>query len=254
MKISVVVHTYNAEKFLRKCLEALVGFDEILICDMHSTDQTIPIANEFGARIIYHENVGYADPARDFAIHSAANEWVLVVDADEIVTPELKKYLYDFLDSPKAEKYAGLFLTCKNFFMGRFLYGSYPNYILRFMRQSKAYWPPTVHSKPKIDGEVMYIPKRDKKLSLIHLGNDNVTEKLRKMNIYSSLEVVRRKGKKISFAGIIFKPYFRFVKEYILKGGFRSGRAGYVFARMSSTYKMLTIAKMWEEEMDKDKE
>ena len=71
MKISVVINTYNAEKYLERVLEAVKGFDEILICDMYSTDNTIPIAQKYNCTIIYHENTGYVEPARNYAIQSA---------------------------------------------------------------------------------------------------------------------------------------------------------------------------------------
>ena len=95
MKISVVINTYNAEKYLERVLEAVKGFDEILICDMYSTDNTIPIAQKYNCTIIYHENTGYVEPARNYAIQSAKYPWVLVIDADEIVPPALKDFLYN---------------------------------------------------------------------------------------------------------------------------------------------------------------
>ena len=94
MKISVVINTYNAEKYLERVLKAVKGFDEILICDMYSTDNTIPIAQKYNCKIIYHENIGYVEPARNYAIQSAKYPWVLIIDADEIVPPALKDYLY----------------------------------------------------------------------------------------------------------------------------------------------------------------
>jgi len=68
MTISVVIHTYNSEKYLEECLESVKSVEEIVICDMHSTDRTIEIAQKYGAKIVYHENLGFADPARNFAL------------------------------------------------------------------------------------------------------------------------------------------------------------------------------------------
>ena len=67
MGISVVVHTYNSEKTLEKCLKSVTSCEEIIVCDMYSTDRTIEIAQKYGAKVIYHKNIGFADPARNFA-------------------------------------------------------------------------------------------------------------------------------------------------------------------------------------------
>ena len=95
-RISVVINTFNAEKYLAQTLESLSGFDEIVVCDMESTDSTVDIASKYGCRVVTFPKGDYTicEPARDFAIHSAQNSWVLVVDADEVVPDALRDYLY----------------------------------------------------------------------------------------------------------------------------------------------------------------
>ena len=88
-KISVVINTLNADRLLDKCLESVKEADEIIICDMHSEDKTIEIAQKFGCKIVYHERTGIVEPARNWAMEQACGDWILVLDADEIVTPEL---------------------------------------------------------------------------------------------------------------------------------------------------------------------
>lgn len=95
-KISVVINTYNASKFLARVLDSVKDFDEIVICDMESTDDTLEIAQRYGCKIVTFkkEGVSIVEPARQFAIDAASHPWVLVVDADELVTPALHDYLY----------------------------------------------------------------------------------------------------------------------------------------------------------------
>lgn len=90
MKISVVIQTYNSEQFLERVLNSVKEFDEIVVCDMYSTDRTIEIARKFDCKIVYHKKTDFCEPARNFAIHSATYDWVLVVDSDEIVPADLK--------------------------------------------------------------------------------------------------------------------------------------------------------------------
>lgn len=245
-KITALVHTYNAERYLEEVLESLKGFDEILVCDMYSNDRTLQICDQYGCRIIYHENIGWADPARHFAIQSASNEWVFVVDADEVVPAKLRDYLYQFAETAEGKGYAGLRIPLHNYFMGRPMRASYPNYVLRFMRKSKSFWPTTVHSQPQIDGGVAVIPRKRKDLAFIHYSDPNISQMWIKQDTYSSYEPIRRKGKKYSLFGGFIRIFFRFFKTYFIKGGFRDGKAGFVYCNILASYKFLTIAKIWE--------
>ena len=136
-RISVVINTYNAEEHLAQVIDSVKGFDEVLVCDMESTDRTLDIARSHGCRIITFERKHYniVEPAREFAIHQAQYDWVLVVDADELVTPQLKDYLYRRVNASDCPD--GLFIPRKNYFMGRFLHCHYPDHILRFFKISE---------------------------------------------------------------------------------------------------------------------
>ncbi len=244
MKISVVINTYNAERFLEKVLETVKAFDEIIVCDMHSTDRTIEIAQHYNCRIVYHEMVGYVEPARAFAINEASHDWVLVVDADECVPEALKNYLYDRIKSEKCP--AGIRIPLKNYFMGRFLHSAYPDHILRFFKKDLTIWPPTIHSVPQVNGELYTIPKERKDLAFIHLANDSMETMIQKANRYTGFEVQRRKNKNYGYFSLIFNPPYRFFQSYILRGGFRDGKPGFIWACLSAYYKFITIAKVIE--------
>lgn len=252
-EISVVIHTLNSERVIRQCLEGVKDFDEIIICDMYSEDDTLRIASEYNAKIVMHEPCnGFVEPARTFATQQATKDWVFVVDSDEKVPSALREYLYDIIkkeDCPDA-----LFVPRKNYFMGRFLRASFPDYQLRFFKKDRfVNWPSTVHSRPKIDGICKKIPKK-KSLAFDHiLEKNDIRTTVQKMNIYSDHEVDKRKNEKASVAGLIFKSTFRFLKSYILKGGFLEGKEGFIYATLNSYYKYLTIAKMLENQSQRKK-
>lgn len=151
-KISVVINTYNAERDLEQVLEAVKDFDEVLICDMESTDATLDIARKYGCRIVTFPKANHksAEPARTFAIQQASSKWVLVVDADEIVTPQLREELYRRIASDGCP--AGLYIPRLNQFMGKTLTCAYPDYQLRFFIREGTEWPPYVHTFPKVQG------------------------------------------------------------------------------------------------------
>lgn len=243
-KISVVIHTYNSERFLARVLNSVREFDEILICDMYSEDATLSIAQEFGARVVMHERLRFADPARNFAIQAATHDWVLVVDSDELITAPLREYLYQHLQKQNPEE--GIRIPRHNYLMGRFMHGEYPDPILRFFRKDRTVWPPYVHRQPEVDGRVIALPPSRHDCAIVHLINPSVQSWVTKANVYTDLEIPKRADQSFPWWKMLFGPWYRFFKAYVLKGGFRDGRAGYVHARLAYIYKFLTIAKIWE--------
>jgi len=244
MKISVVINTYNAEKFLERVLETVKDFDEIVLCDMYSTDKTIEIAQKHNCKIIYHEKTGFVEPARAFAIEQASHEWIFIVDADELVPESLKNFLYEQVERKDCP--AGIKIPRKNYFMGRFMRSAYPDYILRFFKKELTVYPSTIHSVPCVNGNVYKIPRKRKDLAFIHLPNDPLEIWMNKANGYTSFELTKRKNKNYGYFDLIFHPMIYFFRFYILKGGIRDGKPGLMWAVLSAFYKFMTISKVIE--------
>lgn len=249
--ISVVINTYNAEKFLAQTLDRLGAFDEIVVCDMESTDSTRDIAARYGCKIVSFPKASHksAEPARTFAIQSAASDWVLVVDADELVSPELHDYLYDFIKNPGDVR--GLYIPRQNLTMRVALPASYPDYQLRFFIKEGTEWPPYVHTFPTVKGKLAHIPRQRRELAFLHL-DDNTRADMNRMNNYTDNEVEKRPLKHVTLAKMIFSPMMRFLKMYFLKRGFLYGKAGYVQAMRHSMYKFTVLCKMYEKEIGID--
>ena len=250
MGISVVINTYNEAKNLQECLDSIKGFDEIVVCDMESTDETVEIARRNGCKVMTFPKGNHlcCEPARDYAVHQATQEWVFVVDADEIITPELHGYLYDFIKNPGET--AGLFVARKNYILHRFKRSSYPDYQLRFFRKEGSYWPPYIHSRPQIAGKVEKIPHERMELAMRHKNFDmfNVVER---MNRYTTTEVDKRQGKKKgSLWRMIVEPWMFFLKVYIFHGSFRYGTAGYIAAKKDAVARFYLLAKLYEREQE----
>ncbi len=250
--ISVVINTYNASRHLAKTLESAKGFDEIVVCDMESTDDTTEIALRHGCRVVNFPKKDHvsAEPARTFAIQSARCKWVLVVDADELITPELKDYLYDAIKSSDCPR--GLWLPRKNFFMGRFMHCYYPDYILRFFIKEGTVWPPNVHTFPIVQGETKKLSAKRKDLALIHLANDSVATTIQKTNQYTENEITKRAKKHYGTAALIFRPIFRFFKAYIIKRGFMDGTPGLICAMQQAYYQFVMVSKIIEKRERKE--
>lgn len=245
-KISVVINTYNAARFLPQVLDSVKDFDEVVVCDMESTDDTVVIAQRYHCKVVLFEkgDISIVEPARQYAIDAATYPWVLVVDADELVTPALHDYLY--AEIAKGQCADGIAIPRKNYFMGRFMHSTYPDYILRFFRKDKTHWPPVIHTSPVVDGTVCKIPRHRYDLAFEHLADDSVTDIIRKNNTYSNYEVKRRINKHYGVGHLLGRPLFRMFKAYVLKGGWRDGAPGLIYALLMGVYQLMIVAKLME--------
>lgn len=252
-QISVVIHTYNNDKIIRKCLDSVKDFNEIVICDMYSTDKTIEIAKEYGCKIVMHENIGWADPARNFAISQASNDWVLVVDSDEQITPELREYLYKFIEDPK--DYTALWIPRLNYCWGKPMELLYPDMIFRLFKKGKAYFPPKVHGRPQInEGKEFYMPINNRKLAIIHQHTQNISSIINKINKYTDLECEKliQEDKDINFAYAMWRSLWQVLEKFLLKKGYKDGLRGFYCSYIFGVYKFFTYVKYWEYKNKKD--
>lgn len=241
-KISVIINTYNAEQHLRKVLDSVKNFDEVVVCDMESTDHTLEIAKEYGSKIVTFpkENYTCCEPARTFAIQSASSKWAFVVDADEIVTPELREELYQIIQQPNCA--AGYYIPRQNMFMSMFVRDFHYDYQLRFLVREGTEWPPYIHSLPKVPGRVEKL-KAQKEARLLHLMDETMHEYITKMNIYTDNETDK---KQYGTLALFWRPLWRFFKSYVMDGSFRMGTRGLIRSLMAAQYQFVLVSKIIE--------
>ncbi len=241
--ITALVQTYNASEFLDEVLASLHGFDEILVVDMESTDDTLDIARRHGARIIVKERGKHriVEAYRDFSIQAAANDWVFVVDADEIVPKALVDYLYGELERDPSPR--GIMVSRKNYFMGRWMRSDYPDYTIRLLPKRGTNWPYIIHVMPTHDGPTVKIPRSRTDLAIIHLADQDMHARLAKFNSRTTSELDRR-TQGYSKAKFFYEPFFRFFRTYVLKGGFRDGLPGLVKCIYDGIYRFDILAKI----------
>ena len=241
-RISVIINTYNAEQHLRKVLDSVKDFDEVVVCDMESTDHTLEIARKYGCKIVTFpkENHTCCEPARTFAIQSASNKWAFVVDADEIVTPELREELYQIIQQPNCA--AGYYIPRQNMFMSMFVRDFHYDYQLRFLLREGTEWPPYIHSLPKVPGRVEKL-KAKKEARLLHLMDETMHEYIDKMNVYTDNETDK---KQYGTMALFWRPVWRFFKSYVMDGSFRMGTRGLIRSLMAAQYQFILVSKIIE--------
>lgn len=246
-KISVALAVFNEENHLRECLESVKDLSwETVIVDGGSTDKTIQIAKEFGARIIETENLQNFHINKNKAIDAALGDWVLQLDADEIVTNKLKEEIQKVVED---QKYNGYWIPRRNFFLTRFLTkgGQYPDYTLRLYRKGKGRLPgKDVHEQAIVEGRVGYL-----KNDLLHMRDKNFSIYLSRFNRYTNLlaSQLKDRGERVNLMSfvnyLLIKPTFWFMKSYIRHKGFVDGFPGFIFALFSSLRFPVAYYKLW---------
>lgn len=236
--ISVVLATYNEEKNLSDCLESVKMLaDEIIIVDGSSSDNTVEVAKLFSAKVFVVANQKNFHINKQKAIDKATKDWVLQLDADERVTPELKKEIESRITNHES-RINGYWIPRKNWFLGRFLMkgGVYPDYTLRLYKKGKGRLPQVdVHEQAIVDGEVGYL-----KNPLIHIADPSFSRYLKRFDRYTTFIARQLKEEKtgqnlfILLKYLVALPLYWFVLQYGRHKGFLDGWQGFVFAFFSA--------------------
>ncbi len=243
--LSVVITTNNEEPNIGRTLAAVAFADEILVVDSFSTDRTVAIAREHGATVMERAYTGPADQ-KNWAIPRATHEWILLLDADEVVTPELAREITTLLAAPRIDKEA-YWISRDNFFLGQPIrFSGWQNdRVIRFFHRDKArYRPVQVHEEIDTDGlQVGQLQGR-----LLHYTYRSLAHFLAKMERYadwSARDHAPRTGT-ITLYHLWIKPAFRFFKHFVWQQGFRDGRAGFMVSKIMAWGVFLRYAKLIE--------
>lgn len=222
--LSIVIINKNGASKITACLESVAFADEIVVVDSGSTDRSMEIAREKGARVIEQEWLGFG-PQKQFTVDQATNDWVFSLDVDERVTEELAASIKATLENPALNAYE--IVRC-NRFLGRYLrHGEgYPDPILRlFNRNHARFSDDLIHEKVIPDGDVGRL-----KGDLLHESEEGLTAYLEKQDHYTTLqaEALIRRGKRATLPQQLLSPVWRFIKMYFLKLGLLDGWPGLV--------------------------
>lgn len=249
MKLSVAIATFNEERNIKSCLESIYGWaDEIIIIDGSSTDNTVEIAKKFKkAKVYIFGNPSIFHVNKQKAIDKCGGDWILQLDADEVVTPELKN---EILKAVNQQSISYFYLPRKNILLGRWMKkgGLYPDYVIRLFKKGKGRFPcKDVHEQIEIEGTAGYL-----KNELIHNSYPTFSEYIRKANIYTSLTAQRFKEEKLkidiftTLLYIIIVPVRTFLSLYFRHLGILDGFPGFVWAFFSASHYPIAYIKYWE--------
>jgi len=246
-KISVVINTLNEEKDLARVLKSVKWADEVVVCDMYSTDDTVKIAKDFGAKVIKHDRLNFVEPARNFAISQASNEWVLVLDPDEEVPETLAVKLAEIADGDSVTTHVEL--PRKNMIYGKWVKASmwWPDYNIRFFKKSQVQWSDRIHQKPHTSGQGIQLAAEER-WALTHYHYNSISQFVLKMDRYSGIQAKElfEKGERFKIVDLVHKPINEFLSRFFANRGYQDGLHGLVLSLLQAISFMLVYIKLWE--------
>lgn len=248
-KISVVINALNEERNIKVAIESVKWAEEVIVCDMHSSDKTAEVAKEIGAKVFFHQREEYVEKARNFAISKAANDWVLVLDPDEQIPESLAKRLQEIAAEMKQIDYVRL--PRNNLIFGHFMTAAmwWPDYNIRFFKKGKVKWGDKIHRPPQTFGPGLDLPA-DEKYAIVHHNYGSISQFLQRMDRYSSIqaEELLRTGYKFDWKDLLEKPLSEFLSRFFAGEGYKDGLHGLALSLLQAFSFLIVYLKLWEKE------
>jgi glycosyltransferase involved in cell wall biosynthesis len=241
--VTVTIVTLDEADHIVDAIRSAAWADEIIVVDSGSTDGTVDLARRAGARVEHRAWTGWIDQ-KNFAAGLAANDWIFSLDADERITPALADEVRAALRADPPVR--GYRVPRVTFHLGRWIRTTdfYPDFQTRLYDRRAARWQGGhVHESVAVDG-----PSGQLTQELQHYSYRDLADHLARINTYSSLaaRTMFEKGRRAGFADILLHPPAAFLRNYILRGGFRDGTAGLTISAINAYWVFLKFAKLWE--------
>ncbi len=243
IQLSVIVITKNEEDNIEDCLRSVSFADDIVVVDAESRDTTVLKAKKFTPKVFIRPWLGFAS-AKRFAVQQTKHDWILWLDADERVTPELAGEIEKILSTnPQRSAFT---VARRAYFLGKWIQhsGWYPGRVARLFHKERAVFnDAAVHEGLETEGETGTLVN-----DLIHYTDPNIYHYFSKFNRYTTLaaEELEKKGKFFNLTDILIRPWWQFMRMYFFRLGFLDGVQGLLLALFSSAYVFTKYAKRWE--------
>lgn len=243
-KISCVIHTHNSEALLAEVLKSVAWCDEIVVVDMESSDRSVEIANANEAKVVFHKNLGYADPARGFGLSHCTHNWVLAIDSDEIVPVALAKRLMAVAGSDEADVVE---LGFKHYFFGREIAGTGWSYrdirVKRFFKKGFLTYGHEVHNFIQVSPQARQLSLIEEPLAICHFAYNSVEHFISKLNRYTTFEADKSMYDGNPWWMMFYQFHRELIGRFFIKHGYRDGWVGLYLSLAMAFYRITAVAK-----------
>ncbi|NWG04143.1 MAG: glycosyltransferase family 2 protein [Syntrophaceae bacterium] len=247
--VSVYVLTTDNRRTIERCLRSLTWAKELVIVDSFSQDGTYEICRQYTDKLYQRKWTDHRDQYQ-YAADLTTQDWVMFVDADEEIPPELVEEIRREIEGGGKEV-NGYFVYRRTYYLGRWIqYGGwYPDGEIRLYRKNKGRWEGGLHAKLVVEGAIGVL-----KNQYLHYTYGNISDQIQTIDRYSSIAAadLYESGEKFSLFKLLFHPLFRFFKEYLWKSGFRDGLPGLIIIVSTMFYVFIKYAKRWELTISKE--
>ncbi len=242
-KLSVVIIVKNEEANIERCLNSVKWADEIVIVDSESTDATVAICQKYGCKIFQIHWLGFGK-TKQYAVSQANNDWILSIDADEVVSPSLHEAIINILSSKP--EFHGYRIKRKTFYLTKFMNhcGWDRDFPLRlFNRKHGTFNSNLVHESVEVEGNIGRIEE-----VILHYTYPNLSNHVQKIDRYTTLGAKQdfAKGKRVNIASALFRGFYEFVRKFFFRLGFLDGMDGLILSMFSAYGSMLKYLKIRE--------
>lgn len=245
VNVSVVVITKNEEHNIEECLESVRWADEIVVIDAESTDRTVEIAQKYTDKVFVRPWPGFG-PQKNFAMEQAHSDWILILDADERVTLDLRQEIQQVVKQSSSHDPVAYRIPRRNFYYGRWIKhgGVYPDYQIRVIRRAAArYNDMPVHENLIVEGGVGALRGH-----LDHYTERRIADHFKKFGRYTMLAAQQKlkSRKSVHWYDLVGRPLVIFLKTYVVKQGFRDGIHGLILSVFASMYSFVKYSNLWD--------
>ncbi|PIP57897.1 hypothetical protein COX03_00600 [Candidatus Woesebacteria bacterium CG22_combo_CG10-13_8_21_14_all_39_10] len=258
--ISVVINTLNNEEEVSRAIASVKGLaDEVVVCDMESSDKTVDVAKKLGAKVYNHKKEKYVELVRNFMVSKVEDgersrtNWILILDPDEEITSKLSSKLKEIIKHPQADYFR---IPRKNIIFGKWIKHTnwWPDYNVRFFKKGFVSWNEVIHSVPMTQGKGIDLPEKEE-YAIIHKSYKTISNYFEKILRYTDAQRdnLLNAGYVFSWKDLVKKPLAEFLSRYFASEGYKDGVHGLALSLLQSFSELTLYLKVWEKQGFDDK-
>ncbi|MFC1653745.1 glycosyltransferase family 2 protein [Patescibacteria group bacterium] len=243
IKVSVIINTKNSSNTLEQAIRSVSWSDDIVVVDMGSTDETKKIAKKYTESVHDFKDVGFVEPARNFAIKKAKHDWIFILDADEEASEKFSELIPNLINKD-VDVYD---IPRKNIVFDKWIQhtGWWPDYQRRLFKKDHVTWSDKIHSTPEVRGKIVKLPNKEE-IAIIHHNYQSIEQFIDRLNKYTTIEALQQKGSHTSPSKLLSEGFSEFYSRFFKNQGHKDNMHGISLSLLQMFYQVTTQLKIWQ--------